>query len=704
MVNFLLEIGTEELPLASLNVVYEHFAQKVKEGFRKNRLSFGDVKMEATPRRIALYVEDLAARQENQILELMGPLREKAYDGEGKPTPALEGFLRSKKAALSDVVFKETPKGVFVSIRQKLTGRPAGTVLPAILNEAVAELPFPKLMRWEASGFRFPRPVRWLVALLDQTVIPFSMAGVKAGKTSYGHRFLSPHPFSIRKAEWKTYKTLLRQAHVILTLEERKNRIKDGLVRQFGQRDFDEDLLHTTAQLVEEPFLFRGSFSKTYLELPPEVLASCMKKNQKIFACYDARGRMINRFVAVMNGKRRGLPRIRFDYENVLESRLRDARYFYEADTREPLENRLPLLDQLAYLGKLGSMRDKTERLEKMAGSFCEFLGRLDLRDSLGRAARLSKADLMTQMVYEFPDLQGIVGREYALEAGEQEAVAGAVGSQYLPKNLGENYRDLSRHMTPLGAMLGIIDRMDLLVGAFGTGIEPTGSQDPYALRRAGGSLVKIIRTFGFHFSLTEMIEKNADFYGGVLQIPKNQLVKKLKDFLKERLLFEMGFKSGTRDFEILQAVFVSSSDDFADVCAKYGELESLLRSDHASFFRAAKVVERTANILKGIGHFDFCEIKPELFQSDLERDLFRLIEEKGPEVASLLTKRDYERATVHFGGIFFQPLNQFFGKILVNAEDPAVRCNRHLLMLRINRMYVEKLADLSLLSRSDQE
>jgi glycyl-tRNA synthetase beta chain len=704
MPNFLLEIGTEELPLASLDVIYQQLGSRVKEVLTKNRLTFGDVKVEATPRRIALFVANLPVRQENQALEITGPIYEKAYDSEGHPTPALEGFLRSKKAQLKHVAVKETPKGKFVCIRQNLTGKPTALVLPPILAEAIAQLSFPKLMRWDATGFRFPRPIRWMVALLDEKPIAFSLAGVKAGKISCGHRFLTPKFFKIPRADWDTYKRILRRAHVILNLEERKNKIRTELRLKFRQHSLDEELLHTAAQLVEEPFLMKGHFSKTYLELPSEVLASCMKKNQKIFACYDAKGQMLNHFVAVLNGQRRGLPRLQSDYENVLESRLKDARYFYETDTRETLEARLPFLEQLAYLGKLGSMKGKTERLEKMAGYFCEFIGRLDLKDSLQRAARLSKTDLMTRLVYEFPDLQGIVGREYALEAEEKEEVARAIGSQYLPKNLAEHYTDLSKQMTPLGAMFGVLDRLDLLVGAFGTGIEPTGSQDPYALRRAGGGLVKIIRAFGFHFSLTEVIEKNIDLYGAVLTLSKADLGKRLKEFLKERLVFEVGLKPGTREYEIMQAVFGASFDDLTDTYDRYEHLMRLFRNHPAAFFKAAKVIERTANILKGSKSFEFEQVRQDLFQSEFENELFRLIENNGKEVATLLNKRDYENATLQYGRLFGDPLDRFFDKVLVNAEDPAVRCNRHLLMRRINRIYTENLADLSILSRLDQE
>ncbi|MFA6600229.1 MAG: glycine--tRNA ligase subunit beta [Candidatus Omnitrophota bacterium] len=702
--NFLLEIGVEELPQACLEALEGHFAGRVREALSKNRLTFGEIHSAATPRRVALWVENLSLRQTDEVLEVTGPSCEKAYGADGRPTPALEGFLRSKKAGIEEIVVKQTPKGNFVCIRQKLSGRPAAAVVPSILTEVLAGIPFPKWMRWESSGFRFPRPVRWILALLGDKVMPFSLGDVRSGAFSCGHRFLSPKAFKVRLADWDAYRTALRKAHVLLEPAEREAKIREALEGRFDQAAFDEELVATTARLVEEPFLLAGSFSKTYLDLPAEVLASCMKKNQKIFALSDREGRMTHRFLAVLNGKRHGLDLIRSGYENVLESRLKDARYFYESDTREGLESKVPLLDQLVYLGKLGSMRQKSERLEKLAGFFCGLIGRHDLLESLARTARLSKADLMTRLVYEFPDLQGIVGREYALEAGESEEVARAIGSQYLPKNLAEDYRELSRQLRPLGAMFGVIDRLDLLAGAFGTGIEPTGSQDPYALRRAGGSLVKILRAFGFHFSLSEFVTRNAEEYGGVLQLSKEDLIKRLKEFLKDRVIFETGVKSGTRPFEILQAVCDSSFEDLADVYDRFGQLEALSKSRPDAFLKAAKVVERTANILKGFRQFEFREIRKDLLQSESERELMDLVEGRGREVTTLLTERDYEKTTVLFGSLFYDPLNRFFEKVLVNAEDSAVRCNRHLLMLAVNRLYTESLADLSRLSKLDQE
>ena len=415
MPNLLIEIGTEELPTDSLDILYSSLGTKAAEILKKLRLTHGKIRTEATPRRIVLFVETLAARQPDQTLEISGPSFEKAYDDKGAPTQALQGFLKSKGAKPEDVQIKETPKGKFIQIFRKETGKPAQAVVKDFFTELLNAMSFPKNMRWEPTGFRFPRPVRWLVVLLDKKIVPVQIADVKSSNKSFGHRFLSPRQFTILSADWRLYVKLLAKAHVVLELEERKKQIRKHLDSRFQQKDFDEDLVHTAAHLVEEPFSIRGSFSKTYLELPAEVLHSCMKKNQKIFTCYDRQRKPDGHFVAVLNGKRKGLSEIQRGYENVLAARLHDARYFYEMDTREKLESKLDLLSQIVFLGKLGTMKDKTERIEKLADQFARFIGRDDARADLKKVARLSKIDLMTHLVYEFPDLQGIAGREYAL-------------------------------------------------------------------------------------------------------------------------------------------------------------------------------------------------------------------------------------------------------------------------------------------------
>lgn len=698
MSDLLVELGTEELPQSALDLIYRELADRAKRVLDENRIACGVISVDATPRRVVLFVRNVAEKQADQNLELSGPIYDKAFDENEKPTKAMLGFLKAKGATLKDVTFKETPKGKFVLVKKTEKGKVVSKIIGELIAEILMSVPFPKMMKWDASGLRFPRPIRWLMVLLGKETIKCNLADVTSEAKSYGHRFLSPKSFKWNTADLKAFQKELKKHHVILRVEDREALIRKGLQGRFGQKQVDEELIRTNAQLTEEPFLLGGTFSKEYLELPSEVLASCMKKNQKIFALYDSRGKLINKFCAVLNGKRKGPVRIRADYEDVLESRLKDARYFYVADTKESLESKLPSIEQITYLGKLGTMRDKTERMEKLAEKFVEFIGQPRLAEDLKRVARLSKIDLMTQLVFEMPDLQGIVGRDYALESGENEEVAKAIGTQYLPKNLSESHKELAKQMTPLGALFGILDRVDLLVGAFGTGIEPSGSQDPFALRRAGGSVIKLIRAFGFNFSLEELADASFDIYGDIVSRDGRA---KLFKFFAERAAFELGIKPGTRESEIFNAVWNASHENLADVFNRFEVLVKLSDKSSKQFKQACKVVERTANILKGAGS-EIPSLDQGLLQEPLERKLYDVMESKQDEVRDHLAKRDYEKATLVFGDSFFTPLNDFFDKVMVNCDDLAVRRNRHALMKEINRLYTEQLADLSLLSRMD--
>lgn len=705
MSNLFFELGSEELPLSSLDLIYGELSEKTAKVLNHYRIPYAEIHCEATPRRIALFIGGIEKRQSDRTVEWSGPSAEKAYDTAGNPTPALLGFVKSKKAALSDVKIKETEKGKFVLIIQKETGKALSALLPDITKEIFSSLSFTKQMRWESTGFRFPRPIRWLVVLLDHKVVPLHFCGITAKALSFGHRFLSPKSFPIKKADWPEYEKTLKSRHVILNLKKREAVIREALSRKYSQKKIDEDLVRLNAQLVEDPFLIQGHFSKTYLDLPAEVLASCMKKNQKIFICYDAKGEVSGRFVAVLNGKRTGLKKIQEDFENVLESRLKDAQFFYREDTKTSLEEKVARLNQIVYLGKLGTLQDKTERLVKLSGHFASLSAHPEFKENLQRAAKLSKADLTTQLVYEFTDLQGVVGREYAYASGENKEVAEAIGTQYLPKNLSEETSEVKKNIPLLGAALGVVDRWDLLVGAFSIGLEPTGSQDPFALRRAGGILVKLVRAYGFRFSLNQMAREAMDLFHGLeIKGSKEEVVKRLKAFLKERIIFELKVQAGTREFEILQAVLKSDFDDLADVFARYEILTQSFQSKPQQFLKTAKVIERTSNILKGIQGKIPEEIRPDLLKESLEKELYKVIQSKSGEIQSAIRDRDYHRATCVFGDAFHSPVHDFFEKVLVNAEDKEIRSNRQALMKKIYSLYADRVADLSVLSRIDLE
>lgn len=695
----LIEIGVEELPVAVLDLFYAHAGENVRKILSKQRLEFKEIRVEATPRRLSFFIADLASKQKEERSTILGPAHDKAYDASGKPTPALEGFLKAHRAAVGDTQIKETPRGRYVAIEKIQKGESTTKLLPRLVPEILGSFPFPKMMRWEKSGFRFPRPIRWGAALYGRSVLSFSLAGIKTGRVTRGHWFLAPRPVSLSQADWKDYERRLRSAHVILSLREREEIIRKSLQKKFHQKDFDTDLVRETAQLVEEPLLIQGKFSDTFRDLPEEVLATCMKRYQKIFACRDAHGKLLNRFAAVLNGRRSGLARIQHDYENVLVSRLRDAQYFYDEDTKEPLEKRVGRLKELVFLGRLGTMEERVVRLRGLARELARLSGNASLEQKLDRTALLSKADLVTHMVGEFPELQGVMGREYASEGGEMPEIARAIGEQYLPRNLAEDYAGLPKKLSPLGALFGIVDRLDLLTGAFAMGLDPTGSEDPYALRRAGGVLVKLVRSFSFRFSLSQAVQASYSQFKTKLDLSQEALLKKLLDFLKERTAFELQVKSGTQPYEILQGIMKSSFDDLADVFERFKTLSELSSKSPKIFFRTSKVVERTSNILKGVKE-SLNSVDPKLFQEPMEKELFELLEKKGPELQASLDRKDYLALTRLYGETFFDPLHHFFDRVMVNVEDPNVRRNRQALMREINTLYTTGVADLSLLTQ----
>lgn len=698
--NFLLEIGVEELPTDALAVIEAHFRPEFEKRLAAARLPYNKAEFHLTPRRIVLFLSGVGSKQAAETMEWLGPSWDKAYDAEGKPTPALLGFLKSKNLAEEAVLKKETPKGVYVSAKKVIEGKKTEEVLPEILPELLKALPFPKRMRWDETGYSFPRPIRWIVALLDTKVLRFAIADVRSNSFTYGHRFLSRGKVKVKEADLEMFKKLLAKHHVMLDREERKASIRKQFQAKAGKTKCDEDLVGLNADLAEEPFLVSGKFDRNFLALPKEILSTCMKKNQKIFLLTDAGGGTKAEFAAVLNGRRAGLSKIIGDYRGVLEARLRDSQFFYAEDTKETLEAKVPRLKDIIFLGKLGNIREKTARMNELADVLAKDLGLSQAEaGDLKRACSLCKADLLTQMVYEFPELQGIMGREYARVNGEKNEVARAIAEHYLPKQLGQSYEDLLSEQTKLGALLAILDKIDTLVGAFGIGLEPTGSHDPYALRRAGGGIVKIFRAFRYPLDLQRLAEEAVRLYGGKLSESGETIAKALERFFKERAVFELGVKAGSKEDEILKAVFGTAWSNLAGVFLRYEALTEFFAGDRQAFEKARRVVERTANILKGAKEEIPEIIDTSLFRFALEQKLYDALKQAEGRVPPLAAEGKYGELTRVYGEIFYDVLHEFFDEILVNAEEPELRKNRQSLMKRVNRLYVDCAADLALVN-----
>ena len=684
--SLLFEIGVEEIPAGYFQTAEASILTKVPGLLAECGWQFDQLKVYTTPRRFVIYAENFRSVT-TQEEEKLGPLKEQAYQN-GQPTPALVGFLKGVNRTEADVFFKESPRGERVCVRIKKERKPLRyffETLPRLIE-------FPKMMRWEATRFGFTRPIRWTFAFVGKEQQAYKIADVPSGAFSWGHRFFSSSKIKVTSSDLKTFERLLSKHHVILNAEERVKKIR-GFLKSYNNQN--EELIKVVAYLVEDPFPVQGTFQKGYLTLPAAVLTTCMSKHQKIFACYDSSGRLTNQFLAIVNGPRKATKQIAKNYESVLSSRLEDAQFFFEEDRKTKLEVKVDKLKEMIFLGSLGSYHDKTKRLETLV----QFIGKEagvsnEILQHATRAAHLAKADLTTHLVYEFPELQGSAGAEYARLEGEGESVAKAISGHYLPANLSEDFQVLKRQLNLEGALVGLCDRMDLLTGAAGLGIELSGSQDPYALRRAAGGIAKILRVHPLNISLSKWIAAARAQYGTLISKSEAELIRQLGPFFKERVVFELQVKPGSKEFEVLQGIFTSGFEYISEVYEKFDHLSSQL--NHEGFLRACKVMERTGKILKGVKEKITDRIEPSLFQDELERQLFDLLNREEPEIKKLIAAKKYGAAVKVYGDTFYQPVHDFFDRVLVNAEDVKTRTNRQALVRKINLLCASQVADLS--------
>ncbi|MBI4357781.1 MAG: glycine--tRNA ligase subunit beta [Candidatus Omnitrophica bacterium] len=684
--SLLFEIGVEEVPSPYFAQAEASISAKAPMLLAECGYQFDELEVFSTPRRFVIHARNFRSLA-FQADEKSGPLKEQCYV-DGQPTPALLGFLKGVKKKESDIYFKEGPRGPRVCVKVKKERKP----LRYFFETLPAQIEFPKLMRWESSRYAFTRPIRWTFAFVGSKMQKYKMADVQSSNFTWGHRFLSPKRMKVLNSDLEAFEQLLFKHGVILKLEARINKIKSFLK---GFHNDNEELIQTVAHLVENPFPVSGTFEKGYLKLPAAILTTCMSKNQKIFACYDSSGRLENRFLAVLNGPRKKVREIAQNYGSVLRSRLEDAQFFFHEDQKTKLASKVEKLKEMIFLGSLGSYWDKTKRLEAMVS----FLGREShlspdtIRDAT-RAAYLAKADLVTHLVYEFPELQGTTGYEYARIEGEKMQVARAVVGHYFPTNLSQNFHELKKRLNVEGALVGLADRMDLLVGASSLGIELSGSQDPYGLRRAAGGMVKILRAHPLRISLSGLIRASCQEYGTLISKRVQEIEKQLIPFFKERIVFELQVKPGSKEFEVLQGIFASGFDDISNVYERFDHLSKEL--SERSFLRACKVMERTGNILKGVKEKINERVEPSLFEDSLERTLFDLLNKEESIIKGLIKERRYGTAVKRYGDVFYQPIHDFFDRVLVNAEDPKMRNNRQALVKKINSLCSAEVADLS--------
>ncbi len=687
--DLLLEIGCEELPSRFIPGALAQLEEGAALLLKEHRLSFEGSKSWATPRRLVLLISGLAVRQSDLQQKVKGPAVERAYDTAGAPTGALLGFARNQGLPPEKLI-TETVKGTdFIFAVKELRGKAAEDLLPDILVQLLRRISFARPMYWESKENRFARPIRWLLALYGDRPLGFTFAGVVSGCSTWGHRFLSPGPFTVDCTA--AYFRCLEENHVLLDQEQRRTAIRQQLIEQAdalgGRPLIDADLLEEVTFLVEYPVAVSGSFSRDYLELPREVLITTMQVHQRYFPLVEKEdGTLLPYFIGISNN--RFHENIRRGYEKVLGARLADARFFYEEDLKEPLSAHAARLSGVVFQEELGSLAQKQERLVKLIDKLG---GRLGLSEKqMGkakRAAELCKADLVTSMVREFPELQGVMGREYAALSGEAPETAGAIYEHYLPRHAGGNIP-----ISIEGAMLSLADRADTLSGCFAIGLQPTGSEDPYALRRQAQGIITILLEHEFDLVPAELLEGALRQHGEALSLSSQRLATlrgALHEFMMQRLRFALQGKG--LSYDVIEAVLAVPYRTLAELCRRASTLEQQLRTSAIRDLSAAYT--RTANLVRQVKGG---AVERALLAEPAEKELYLRLLEAAPGVEQALHQQHYSACLEQLASLK-GPVDLFFDQVLVMAEDEKLRRNRLNLLAAVKGLF-NRFADFALL------
>ncbi|MCX5853895.1 MAG: glycine--tRNA ligase subunit beta [Deltaproteobacteria bacterium] len=679
----LLEIGTEEIPAAFLPKAIKDMDDIIRKEFSGRRIHHGDIKTMATPRRLCLCVADLSTRQEDQIVEKMGPAKNVAFDKDGNPSKAATGFARGQGLDVNELEMMTTEKGEYVCARKKITGEYTKTLLPNILVKFIGSIPFKKSMRWSNLDFRFARPIHWIVAIYGGETIPFNIENITSGNKSHGHRFMSPKPFVVKS--FKEYLLKCRKNYVIVNPEERRKTILEEAQKVAegvnGKIYFTDDLLETVTYLTEYPTAVCGSFDKEYLKIPKEVLTTSMISHQKYFPVVDEGGRLLPYFITINNTLARDPAIVARGNEKVIRARLADAKFFFEEDQKTSLDVHFEKLKQVVFHTQLGTSYEKIMQVRKLAQYIADQINP-SLKETVDRTAVLAKADLETQMVCEFTELQGIMGREYALIAGEKPVVAKAIYEHYLPVAAGGTLPE-----TDEGSIVSVADKIDTIVGFFGVNLVPTGTADPYALRRQALGIINIILNKQYPLQLGDLIDKSLAIMGDKLKRHPGEIRADILEFFKGR--FENQLISQGHPYDVVDAVLATGVSDIVQSQKKIEAME--IFKSHADFEPLATAFKRVGNIIKG---FENGSIDPAKFDSDEEKQLFTSYLNISEQVINYIGRADYRSALLELARLR-KSVDDFFEKVLVMAKDDAVRFNRLSLLKEISNLF-HRIADFS--------
>ena len=688
MKDLLLEIGTEEIPSRFMPDIMRQLEERSRSLFSEERLSFESLQVLGTPRRLALLVRGLAGRQEDLNREVKGPSRKAAFDEQGSPTKAVLGFCRGQEIDPSALVLKDLDGTEYVFARVSEEGRSASEVIPDLLQRLVWSLGFPKNMRWGSLEQTFVRPIRWLVALHGSDVMDLELAGVRAGRTSRGHRFLGSG--SVEIGSPGEYENLMEESFVVVDPHRRRRMISEQLdelaAGESGVRDDDPDLLEEVVWLVEYPTAFVGSLEPDFLELPREAIITPMKLQQKYFPLSGPDGSLLPRFMGVRNGDKNGLDTVVRGNQKVLSARLEDARFFYTEDLKVPLSRMTEKLDRVVFQEKLGTFGEKVKRIGGLAVFLAGKLGLEEHRDSVAACAAVCKGDLTSQMVYEFPELQGIMGEYYARAQGLGEAVARGIREHYMPRFAGDSLPE-----SPEGICVAIADKMDSIAGIMGAGMKPTGSQDPYALRRAAQGIVSMAVARELNLDFGVLVEEAVRLYGDRISAG---VTGDIREFFLQRMrniLEEAGFT-----YDQVDAVVESGSLNFHDTMLRARALREL--SLEGRFGELVTGVTRAANLSRKSPGVLF---RKELLREPAEEGLHGALDTAEKKVRELLPDQRYLEVLQVVSGLRPE-IDRYLEEIMVMVDDEALRNNRLALLDRVVNL-VRPVADLSrIVSRSD--
>lgn len=703
--DLLLEIGAEELPAKSLGMLISALSQGLEKQLRDAGFEYSDVRRYATPRRLAIWIQQLQAMQPSRTVERKGPPWSAAFDAQGHPTKVGEGFARSCGVAIDQLQRQETPQGVWVVYRYEDPGKPLSELLPSMIQEAVAGIPAMQMMRWGAHNEFFIRPVHWAVLVYDGKLIHADILGVTTGNVTHGHRVYHPEPLRLSQAA--DYESLLyTKGKVIADCYARREYIRQQVIAVAaewqGHVVIDEMLLEEVTGLVEWPVALLASFEHRFLEIPKDVLVSVMQHHQKCFPVTDGRGNLLPHFVTVSNIESQDVRQVIVGNERVMRARLSDAAFFYQTDRKNLLTHYLVGLKEMVFQRQLGSLYDKSQRIATLAQRIAESFPTISIDpEEAKRAGVLCKADLLTAMVGEFPELQGIMGYYYALAEGENEAVALAIRDHYLPRSATDELPE-----TLLGAVLALADRLDTLVGLFGIHQPPTSEKDPFALRRAALGVLRILIYKKLGLNLRTLLEFTIENYAR--DLPNAQLLDQVHDFIIERLRAwyqEQGITSDTFD-----AVLAREKSVPLDIDYRVRAVQTFRQLSEGAALAAAD--KRVKNILVKSANLHALEVQNPrelvnnidltLLELPAEKYLYQELAKKTAGHDKKLLEDDYTERLLELASLR-EPVDDFFDTVMVMVDDEKVRNNRLTLLTALHQLFLE-IADISLLQEKSSE